>query len=136
MNRKRVLFICIGNACRSQMAEAFARVYGRDVMESFSAGLMPGIDIPPQTRMVMLEKGIDLGDQFPKPVTNIDLGRFDVVVNMSGYPLTEVPPVKRRDWDVPDPVGAKDDVHRKVRDMVEGLVMGLVLELRKSGARI
>ena len=136
MKPSRVLFVCVGNACRSQMAEGFARTYGRDVMEVTSAGLMPAYEIPAQTRKVMLEKGIDLGEQFPKPAMEMDLGRFDLVINISGYPLPEVAADRRRDWAVRDPVGEKDAVHRKVRDEIEGLVMKLVLELRMRRRKI
>jgi arsenate reductase (thioredoxin) len=118
------------------MAEGFARTYGRDVMDVSSAGLMPAYDIPAQTRMVMLEKGIDLGEQFPKPVAELDLNRYDLVINISGYGLPEAPADRRRDWAVQDPVGEKDAVHRKVRDQIEDLVMKLVLELRMQRRRI
>ena len=132
MKKARVLFVCIGNACRSQMAEAFARKYGSDVLEAYSAGLAPGVDIPQQTRDVMMEKGISLGDQFPKPLVSLDESKFDAVVNMSGYPLDGVKPPKLREWTVRDPYGAKDAVHRQVRDEIEKLVMGLILEFRRT----
>jgi len=132
MKKKRVLFVCVGNACRSQMAEAFARKYGSDVLEASSAGLSPGIDIPPETHDVMLEKGISLRGQFSKPVLSLDENRFDLVVNMSGYPLSGVSPPRLREWAVRDPYGGKDAVHREVRDEIERLVMGLILELRRE----
>lgn len=129
---KRVLFVCIGNACRSQMAEAFARTYGRDVIVAASAGLNPALDIPSTTWEVMREKNIDLGDQFPKPFDRIDLSRFDLVVNLSGQPLDGVPPERLREWRVADPIGQKRQFHRDTRDRVENLIMALVLELRTA----
>ena len=61
-----MLFVCIGNACRSQMAEGFARAYGGDVMEAASAGLSPAVAVPPDTIRAMDEKNIDIRGQFPK----------------------------------------------------------------------
>jgi protein-tyrosine-phosphatase len=131
MTKLRVLFVCIGNACRSQMAEAFARLYGSDVIEPASAGLMPGIGIPPETRMVMAEKNIDLAGHLPKGIEVHDLRRFDVVVNMSGMPLPRGASAVR-EWKVPDPMGGTEKQHRAARDAVESLVMSLVLELRRA----
>src|SRR5580692_5662370 len=83
-SKKRVLFVCIGNSCRSQMAEAFARVYGRDVMDPQSAGLTPAVIIAPLTRQILSEKNVTVGDQFPKGLDMVARLPFDIVVNMSG----------------------------------------------------
>ena len=64
--KKRVLFVCIGNACRSQMAEAFARAYGSDVLSAHSAGLAPAGAVPPLTRQVLNERNIPVEGQYPK----------------------------------------------------------------------
>jgi arsenate reductase len=129
---KRVLFVCIGNACRSQMAEGFARAYGRDVIVPASAGTNPALDIPSSTWETMLEKNIDIGEHFPKPFERIDLNRIDLVVNMSGRPLPGVPPAKLREWAVADPIGKKPQFYRETRDLIENYVMALILELRNS----
>jgi arsenate reductase (thioredoxin) len=131
----RVLFVCLGNVIRSQMAEGFARAYGADVVHPFSAGLAPGSSLAPQTRAMMAEKNIDLGDQFPKPLEMMPLDRFPIVVNISGYPLPN--PVKGRliEWKVADPVGGKDKLYREVRDEIETLVMRLILELRVAAQK-
>ncbi len=126
----RVLFVCLGNSCRSQMAEAFARALGAGVWEVESAGLMPATIIAPPVRDVMAEKKIDLGDQFPKPVEWMRSLTFDLVVNMSGYPLPETIAGPVRDWRVDDPIGQSGKVYRRVRDQIEGLVKGLLEELR------
>ena len=130
--KRRVLFVCIGNACRSQMAEGFARSYGSDVMEVSSAGLAPAAFIPEITLEVMREKGIDLSMQFPKPLTGEEFGQFDLILNLSGMPLPPSPNL--REWKVDDPIGESIEVHRRVRDEVEGRVMALVMELRKAQA--
>lgn len=128
--KTKVLFVCIGNACRSQMAQAFARVYGKDVIEAESAGLAPAVMIPEVTHWVMRERGINLDEQFPKEVGMVPLSEMDLVVNLSGRPLPGVPAAKLKEWRVRDPIGEKDAVHEQVRDEVERLVMSLILELR------
>lgn len=131
---KRVLFVCIGNACRSQMAEGFARTYGADVMIAASAGLAPAMNVARDTKAVMAEKGIDLRDHFPKGVRHLGRAQFDLVVNMSG---SEIMPEQMAgatvvEWEVPDPVFMKYDDHCKIRDHIESLVMKLVLDLRRT----
>ena len=132
---KRVLFVCIGNSCRSQMAEGFARVYGGDVLIPASAGLTPAMSIAPDTQRAMGEKGIDLRDQFPKSIRHLGRSQFDVVINMSGYDLPDSVGTSIRSWDVPDPVTMKYGEHCEVRDVIERLVMTLILELRRDQGR-
>ena len=136
MEPKRVLFVCIGNACRSQMAEAFARVHGSDVMIPASAGLAPALGVMRDTQRAMSELGIDLSDHFPKSVRHLGRAQFDLIVNMSGV---EVPPdlparTSVIEWDVEDPVFMKYEDHCKIRDQIETLVMKLILELRQEQA--
>jgi arsenate reductase (thioredoxin) len=128
--KRRVLFVCIGNACRSQMAEGFARSYGSDVIEASSAGLAPAYSIPAVTQNVMREKGIDLSAQYPKPFRPELIDQCDIAINLSGEPIAVSPKV--REWKVADPIGEKDDFHRQTRDQIEKLVMDLILELRRK----
>ncbi|MBL8174486.1 MAG: hypothetical protein JNK48_07450 [Bryobacterales bacterium] len=126
----QILFLCIGNAIRSQMAEGFARRYGSDVLMARSAGLNPATNIMPLTRKVMADRNIDLGDVLPKPVSDHQGTPFDLVVNLSGRP---VPPELRapvREWKVKDPMGQKEGAYRAAADEIERLVMQLILELR------
>ncbi|MBI4877730.1 MAG: hypothetical protein HY822_24120 [Acidobacteria bacterium] len=132
--RKKVVFVCVGNACRSQMAEAFARAYGADVIEPSSAGLAPAAMIPGVTLRVMEAKGLKLDGQFPTALDETPLKGVDVVVNLSGVKLRGLPVADVREWKVEDPIGKKDEVHERVRDQVEGLVMALILELRQSSS--
>jgi arsenate reductase len=131
--KKRVLFVCIGNACRSQMAEAFARAYGSDTLIVHSAGLAPAASLPPLTRQTLSEKNISSEGQFPKAVESFTMENFDVVINLSGERL---PPslVSARviEWNVRDPIGESEAVYRAVAAQIEGLVMRLILELRGS----
>jgi arsenate reductase len=131
---KRVLFVCIGNACRSQMAEGFARAYGSDILIPASAGLGPASRVAPDTIEAMQEKGIDLRDHFPKSVRHLGRIEFDLVINMSGTALPETFACEVRDWDVEDPVYLKYDDHCVIRDEIEKLVMNLILELRRENA--
>lgn len=130
MNVQRVLFVCVGNACRSQMAEAFARAYGKDVLTPSSAGLTPAMLIPMETCNAMSEKNIDLLTHFPKPLTIFAPGQFDIVINLSGTPLREFP--NACEWKVRDPIGGPLEQHRAVRDQIEQLVMKLILDLRRK----
>ncbi len=114
------------------MAEGFARHYGGGVMEAHSAGLAPAIRVPAETVRVMAEKGIDLSQAFPKDVRFYPRDHFDLVINLSGYPLDGFPVV--RDWEVRDPYGSNDKLYRSVRDQVEKLVLELITEFRKTAA--
>lgn len=128
--RRRVLFICIGNSCRSQMAEAFARRYGSDVIEPESAGLAPCEIVAPLTRKVMLEKNIDLDGCRPKGLAETG-GDFDLIINMSGRTLPRMPaPV--REWQVEDPIWVSPERHREIRDEIEMRVQKLILEFRRE----
>ena len=133
MSRKqRVLFLCIGNACRSQMAEAFARSYGSDVLVPFSAGLAPAQQVPDDTLRAMDEKNLTLDGQFPKGMADFAQEKFDFVINMSGFSAPYVAGAIVREWTVPDPVGMNYENHCKVRDQIEDLVMKFILELRRQ----
>ena len=134
--RKSVLFVCIGNSCRSQMAEAFARRYGSDVMVASSGGLAPASIVSPMTRKVMLDyKGIALDDHYPKLLFDSPGAPFDLVVNISGAPLPPgFPCASSRDWAVRDPVMDPEPLHLKVVEQIEGLVQNLILELRATAS--
>lgn len=129
--KKRVLFVCIGNSCRSQMAEGFARAYGSDVMEVQSAGLSPATMIAPLTRQVLGEKNVRIEDHFPKGLETVSRQPFDLIVNMSGAKLS-IPGARVLDWTVQDPIGQREEVYRSVAAQIEGMVMRLILELRSE----
>jgi protein-tyrosine-phosphatase len=111
------------------MAEAFARAYGSDVLEAYSAGLAPAIALAPLTHAVMLEKNIDLGDFYPKEISLIP-GKMDLVINMSGYELQLRYPTPVDEWDVADPIGEREEFFREVRDEIEQRVLRLIETLR------
>jgi arsenate reductase len=128
---KQVLFVCIGNACRSQMAEAFARAYGSDVLTPASAGLWPAQAVPVDTLRAMEEKNLELKGHVPKSLVDMDDAKFDLVINMSGCPLPPLGGAAVREWEVPDPIIMDYKDHCGVRDQIERLVMNLILELRR-----
>ena len=131
MRKPRVLFVCLGNSCRSQMAEAFARAYGADTLEAQSAGLNPAAIVQPLTAQVLAERNVRMDGQFPKTVEMVLRDPFDVVINMSGerFPF---PSGRVVDWRVPDPIGQSEEVYRTVAARIERLVMQLILELRSA----
>jgi len=129
--KKRVLFVCIGNSCRSQMAEAFARAYGADVMTVESAGLSPATIIQPLTIQMLAERNLNVNGQFPKNLEVVLRQPFDLVVNLSGHPLP-VPGLRVVTWAVADPIGQKEAVYRTVVSQIEGLVMSLIMLLRSG----
>jgi arsenate reductase (thioredoxin) len=114
------------------MAEGFARAYGSDVIIAASAGLAPAMGVASDTIKAMDAKGIDLRGHFPKALHHLGRSQFDLIVNMSGMVIPEIPGASSRDWDVPDPVSLRFSEHCQVRDAIEHMVMTLILELRKG----
>ena len=133
MSKLKVLFLCIGNSCRSQMAEGFARTYGGDVMEPLSAGLGPAMSVSPMTVETMKEKNIDMSEAVPKGVDEIDRSDLGLIVNISGEKLPSQD-VSMLDWAIRDPIGRDEKVFRDVRDEIERRVMDLILRLRAEAA--
>jgi arsenate reductase len=129
--KKRVLFVCIGNSCRSQMAEAFARAYGADTLWVQSAGLGPAPMVAPLTRQILTEKNVRSEDQFPKGLDMMAKEKFDLVVNMSGHKFN-FPSGEMVEWVVRDPIGQTAETYRTVADQIEGLVMRLILDTRAA----
>ncbi len=133
MRHRRVLFVCIGNSCRSQMAEAFANRYGADVLVARSAGLRPCEMVSPATAQLMREKGIEVSAAHPKGLDETGTN-YDLVVNMSGYALPAGVRAPVREWNVEDPIWFSEERHRGIRDQIESLVRGLIADLRRDRA--
>ena len=118
----RVLFVCVGNTCRSQMAEGWARHLG---LEAASAGTHPGSSVAANAVVVMAEKGIDIATQSPSQVDDFDHTQFDKVFSMGcGVQCPSIP--LNGDWQLDDPVGQSIDVYRKTRDAIEVQVRALI----------
>ena len=128
----RILFVCIGNSCRSPMAEGFARARGDGLVEAESAGLYPADIVQPETIQVMAERGIAIGDRGPRLLSDLDGAAFDLLVNMSGLPLATIfRNFRGREiiWDVPDPIGRSVPVYRSARDHIEKRVARLLEQI-------
>jgi protein-tyrosine-phosphatase len=100
------------------------------VLEAGSAGLTPALNTTPFTRSVLQEKNVDLGDHQPRRFYDIDLGKYDLIVNMSGSALPKTLGVPVEEWNVDDPMGGSEDDFRAARETIEMLVMHLVLRAR------
>jgi arsenate reductase len=133
--KKKVLFVCVGNSCRSQMAESIARHTASDVIEPASAGLTPLGKIAELTEEALREKGYDVEGQSSKPLRR-DAAEFEgIIVNMTGIPGGSLFAGARvEDWEVDDPFGDDLSVHRRVRDEIERLVAGLAERLRRANS--
>jgi arsenate reductase len=131
----KILFVCIGNSCRSQMAEAYANHFGNGKVQAFSAGSHPLGAIAAETYEVMREEGISLEGQSSKGVREVPVGEMDIVVGMGIEVACPVPAdFKGRvvEWHVPDPYGHNLETFRDVRDVIEGQVVALLAELAAS----
>jgi len=135
VSRTKVLFLCIGNACRSQMAEAIARHTASDVIEPSSAGLVPFGEIPSTTLTVLRERGISIDGQTSKPLRPEDISEADLVINMtgrSGATIFTDSVTQVEDWDVGDPYGFNLAVYRQILDDIETRVEDLAQRLREG----
>lgn len=125
-----VLFVCVENAGRSQMAMALMKKRAEGAVHVRSAGSMPASQINATVAQVMSEVGLDITDQFPKPLTDDVVRAADVVITMGCGDACPIYPGKRYlDWDLPDPSLLDEDGVRKVRDRIDELVQGLLAEL-------
>lgn len=125
--KKSVLFVCVENRNRSQMAEAFARGLGGDRIAAFSAGSRPGEGVHPRAIELMREKGYDLSAHRSKSLDEIPDTTFDAVVTMGcGEACPWVAARRREDWSIPDPAGLAPDEFREVRDLIEARVKALL----------
>jgi len=126
---KKVLFVCVENAGRSQMAEAFARVYGKDKVEAISAGTMPSKEVNPVVAQAMREKGIDLSTNHPKLISNQMVQEADdiIVMGCSAEGFCPAPLLNKvADWRIEDPEGKPIEKVREIRDEIERKVKALI----------
>jgi len=135
---KKIMFLCTGNSCRSQMAEGFARHLGKGRVDVYSAGLIAA-GVNRYAMKVMKEKGIDISNQISEEIDEALLGQMDIIVTLCGHaeascPATP-PHIRRYHWPVDDPVGTvgtekeilaafrktRDEIEEKVRTFLETL---------------
>ena len=131
-----VLFVCVHNAGRSQMAAGYLRALAGDRIDVFSAGSEPGDAINPAAVAVMAEEGIDLSRATPQILTTDAVRQADVVLTMGCGDACPIFPGKRyEEWTLPDPAGWTPDGVRPVRDAIEQHVLNLLAELHVPTAR-
>ena len=128
---KRILFVCVENSNRSQMAEAFARMHGDGRVEAYSAGSRPSGRVNPRAIEFMKEVGYDLTRHQSKALSDLPAGEFAVVVGMGcgdeGCPLVKAR--RHEEWGIPDPKELPAEQYRQVRDQIERKVKELLAGL-------
>ena len=137
----KVLFLCTGNSCRSQMAEGFARELGKNLIEAYSAGLMPK-GVNPRAIESMREIGIDISHQTSKAIDEALLRKMDVVITLCGNAEESCPytpsQIKRIHWSIEDPataVGTEEEimnVFRRVRDEIKQRLEKFLREIQAA----
>ena len=121
------LFVCIENSNRSQMAQAFAKIWGGEEVEAYSAGSRPSGKINPKAIASMSELGYDLSTHDSKSLDEIPAIQFDYVVTMGcGDACPWVPAVHRIDWQIPDPREMDSTAFNAVRDLIAEKVKKLI----------
>jgi arsenate reductase len=134
-SRPSVLFVCIHNAGRSQMAAGFLRSLGGGAIEVRSAGSAPGERVNPAAVEAMAEVDIDISDQKPKLLTHEAVEASDVVITMGcGDACPVFPGISYRNWELEDPAGKGVEAVRPIRDEIKTRVEALVAELLPAGA--
>ena len=127
---RKLLFVCVENSNRSQMAEAFARHHGGTAVEAFSAGSKPSGNINQKAIRFMGELGIDLAGHRSKSLSDMDGIDFDAVVTMGcGDSCPWLPARLREDWALADPRDLDDDSYRSVRDDISRRIVDLLQRL-------
>ena len=125
-----VLFVCVHNAGRSQMAAGLLAKHAEGKVNVRSAGSTPANEINPAVIQVMDELGIDMSHEFPKPLTDEFVRAADVVITMGCGDACPIYPGKRyEDWELEDPAGRAADEVRKIRDQLDARVKRLLAQL-------
>lgn len=130
MRRPEVLFVCVHNAGRSQMAAAFLEALGEERVVVRSAGSAPGVEVNPTVVEAMREVGLELRGARPKALSEAAVAASDVVVTMGcGDACPIYPGTRYLDWELEDPAGQPIEVVRRIRDEIRERVEGLLGEL-------
>ena len=128
--KMRVLFVCVENARRSQMAEGFAESFAQGKIEVYSAGSRPAGQVDPLVIEVMKEKGIDISAKRPKSLNDLPAMEMHYLVTMGCEETCPAAPARKIiEWEIPDPKGKPIDEVRRIRDMIEAKVKMLLDEV-------
>ena len=129
-NVQRIVFVCVENSCRSQIAEAFARLYAGANVEVYSAGSRPSGQVNPKAIASMAEVGYDLTTHASKSLDDLPPVEFDAAITMGcGDECTLLRAKQREDWGIPDPKHLSPDEFRQVRDLIADRVRALIAGL-------
>jgi arsenate reductase len=127
--KKKLLFVCVENSCRSQIAEAFARLLGGDRVEAYSAGSRPSGVVNPKAIASMKDIGYDLSSHNSKSLDELPDIDWDFVATMGcGDECPFIRAKRREDWQIPDPKNMPPDEFRNVREMIREKVASLLAE--------
>ncbi len=139
MGKKKLLFLCTGNACRSQMAEGFGRHLGKELVDVYSAGISP-VGVHPLAIEVMGEAGVDISAHSSDALSMEQLQAMDMIITLCGDARESCPvvptKVEKRHWPLPDPAKAEGNAaevmhsFRVVRDEIEERVLQLLAEMK------
>jgi arsenate reductase len=133
MKKYKTAFVCTGNSCRSQMAEAWAKHLGSELLESYSAGTHPAKEVNPLAISVMKEVGIDMADFYPKLLDEIPY-EIDILITMGcGVECPYLPNDYKEDWGLEDPAGKPIIAFRETRDIIKSRMLSLIEMLEKEG---
>ncbi len=140
----KIMFLCTGNSCRSQMAEGFAREFGKGILQPYSAGLMPAGTVHPRAIAVMAETGVDISGQTSKAIDMDILQKVDVIITLCGHAEESCPwistPIQRIHWPINDPVratGTEEEImneFRRARDEIKRRIEDLIQITKTEGA--
>lgn len=129
---KKVLFVCVENSCRSQMAEAFGKIYGAALIDSYSSGSRPSGVVNERAVAAMGDIGYDLTSHVSKSLDDIPQLEYDYVVTMGcGDACPHVRAKQRQDWQIPDPKDMDRAQFEAVRDSVKNAVIRLLEEIKE-----
>lgn len=132
-DKKRILFVCIENSCRSQITEGFAKKFGEGKIEVFSAGSKPSGIVNPKAIVAMKEIGIDISNQRSKGFVDLPYKEFDYLITMGCKDVCPFVPSKEKiDWEIGDPKGKSIEEFRKVRDNIESKVESIIEYILKG----
>jgi len=129
----KVLFVCVENSCRSQMAEAFAHMHGAGVVEAYSSGSRPSGKVNPRAIEFMQERGYNLSRHASKSLSTVPDVEYDFAITMGcGDECPLVRAQHREDWKIPDPKEMSPEDFRLVRDLIESRVKSLLVSVQSA----
>ena len=133
--KKNILFVCVENSNRSQMAEAFAKIHGEKFVNAHSAGSKPSGVINPKAIAAMKEMSYDLSTHESKSLNEIPEVEYEYAITMGcGDECPLVNARHKEDWDIPDPKNMDPEAFKKIRALIEQKVVDLINHIRQEGS--